>query len=354
MRRAVPPRTLLPVSPKAPAVPPKTFQRTACAVALTVALTATLTSCALFGDDSASGPALSEPVGVTAQAGTATTVHVMWNRPVSTTDVVQYEVYRGTKRVRRLPAATHMVDVTGLRPRTRYVFTVRARGTDGELGPASRRVTVTTPAAVAEDRKPPSRPGGLRGTVAGGTAVALSWRAAHDDKGVASYDIYQGTTKIHSVAGKETRALVTGLRPGTAYAFSVKARDAADNTSPASATVRLTTTRGKDGKGGGGAADSGTAPSDFTARTRKADGAYYIDLTWTPPRTGGEVPAYQVFLDGAQATTVMWGDDTADGGKYSFYIGKESGAKHRVRIRAQLPDGTWGAFSTERTVTTGG
>lgn len=329
--RRVPPRTLLP--------------RAACAAA---ALTV-LTGCGLLSDDEkAAGPALSEPVGVTAQAGSATTVHVMWNRPVSTGDISRYEVYRGSVRVERLSAEQHMVDITGLKPKSRYVFTVRARGKDGALGPASRRVTVTTPAAVAEDRSAPSRPTGTRGEVEGGSSVSLTWRRASDDTGVVSYDIYQGTTKIHSVGGTQTRALLTGLRPGVAYAFTVKARDAADNTSPASAAVRLTTDRGK-GEG------PATAPADFRATTRRADGAYYVDLAWTAPRTGGDVPAYQVYLDGEQATTVMWGDSAPKGtAKYSFFIGKDAGARHRVKIRAQLPDGTWGAFSPERTVSTRG
>ncbi|MEB3961559.1 fibronectin type III domain-containing protein [Streptomyces kunmingensis] len=308
-----------------------------------------MTGCGLFpDDDKAGGPALTEPVGVTAQAGSATSVHVMWNRPVSTTDVTGYEVYRGSVRVKELSAEQHMVDVTGLRAKSRYEFTVRARGKDGSLGPASRRVTVTTPAAVAADGSAPSRPEGLRGHVDGGRAVTLSWRKAADDRSVVSYDIYQGTTKIHSVGGTQTRALLTGLRPGTAYKFSVRARDAADNVSAASDPVRLTTARGKN-------EGPGTAPDDFRATTRRADGAYYIDLAWTPPETGGEVPAYQVFLDGEQATTVMWGESAPpDAAKYSFYIGKDAGARHRVKIRGQLPDGTWGAFSPERTVTTGG
>lgn len=329
--RRLPPRALL--------------ARTACAAALVPALT----SCGLLSDSAkAEGPALSAPAGVTAQAGSATSVHVMWNRPASTAEVKEYEVYRGAKRVKRLPAERHMVDVTGLAPTSRYVFTVRARGTDGALGPASTRVTVTTPAAVKEDRAAPSRPTGLRGEADGSRAVSLAWRKATDDRGVASYDIYQGATKIHSVGGRETRALVTGLRPGTAYAFSVRARDAADNTSAASGTLRLTTARGKGEEG------PGTAPSEFEASTRRAKGAYYIDLAWTPPRTGGEVPAYQLFLDGQEATTVMWGESApADSATYSFYIGKKPHVEHRVKLRAQLPDGTWGAFSAERKVTTG-
>ncbi|WP_306319730.1 MULTISPECIES: fibronectin type III domain-containing protein [unclassified Streptomyces] len=329
--RRLPPRTLLP--------------RAACAAALV----ASLTSCGLLSDDAnAQGPALSAPVGVTAQAGSATSVHVMWNRPASTAELKGYEVYRGGKRVERLTAEQHMVDVTGLAPKSRYVFTVRARGKDGSLGPVSTRVTVTTPAAVKADHAAPSRPTGLRGQADGGRAVSLSWRKATDDRGVASYDIYQGGAKIHSVGGKETRALLTGLRPGTAYAFSVRARDAADNTSAASETLHLTTAKG------GGEEGPGTAPSDFEASTRRAGGAFYIDLAWTPPRTGGEVPAYQVYLDGREATTVVWGESAPAGSAtYSFYIGKKARVEHRVRIRAQLPDGTWGAFSKERKVTTG-
>ncbi|MFI7382543.1 fibronectin type III domain-containing protein [Streptomyces sp. NPDC049813] len=328
--RRVPPRTLLP--------------RAAGAAALLMVLT----GCGLFsGDDKAAGPVLSEPVGVTAQAGSATTVHVMWNRPVSTTDVTGYEVYRGTVRVKKLTAQQHMVDVTGLKAKSHYEFTVRARGKDGSLGPASRRVTVTTPAVVAADGSAPGRPGALRGEVDGARAVSLAWRKASDDRGVVSYDVYQGTTKIHSVGGTRTKALLTGLRPGTAYTFRVRARDAADNVSPPSDAVRLTTARGKD-------EGPGTAPEGFTATARRADGAYYLDLAWTAPETGGDVPAYQVYLDGRQATTVMWGESAPkDKATYSFYIGEQAGARHRVKLRGQLPDGTWGAFSPERTVVTG-
>ncbi|MFJ4716847.1 fibronectin type III domain-containing protein [Streptomyces sp. NPDC088785] len=327
--RRVPPRPLLP------------------RLAGATALLAALSGCGLLSSgDGADGPALSEPLGVTAQAGSATSVHVMWNRPASTAAVEGYEVYRGRTRVKELSARQQMVDVTGLRPRTRYVFTVRARDEDGEAGPASRKVTVTTPAAVAADRSAPSRPTGLRGTADGARSVSLSWRGSDDDKGVVSYDVYQGTTKIHSVPGTQTRAVLTGMRPGTAYRFTVRARDAADNTSPPSGTVRLTTAEGAD-------EGADTAPADFTAAVRRSGDASYIDLTWTPPDTGGEVPAYQVYVDGEQATTVVWGDSAPEGtAKYSFYIGGGSdAARHRVKIRAQLPDGTWGAFSPERRVT---
>ncbi|MFC8362102.1 fibronectin type III domain-containing protein [Streptomyces griseorubiginosus] len=302
--------------------------------------------CACGGpDDGESGPLPAAPGGVTATAGSATSVHVMWNAVGS--GIERYEVYRGSTKVKEVPASQHMVDVTRLRPATPYVFSVRARDTEGRLGPPSPEARATTPAAVAADRSAPTRPGELRGRTAGSRAVQLSWAASSDDRDVVSYDIYQGGSKIHSVGGAQTAAVVTGLRPGTRYSFTVRARDAAGNLSPAAADVRIGTPGSDDGRD--------TAPTDFRATARLGDdGAYYLDLAWIPPRTDGVVTEYQVRLDGAAATSLVFGGTPPRGRTtYSFYLGREAGERHRVRIRARLPDGTWGGLSAERTVTTG-
>jgi chitodextrinase len=60
-------------------------------------------------------------------------MHVMWNAVGA--GIERYEVYRGTTKVEDVPGSQHMVDVTRLRPATPYVFTVRARDTQGRLGP---------------------------------------------------------------------------------------------------------------------------------------------------------------------------------------------------------------------------
>jgi chitodextrinase len=267
----------------------------------------------------------------------------MWN---ATERADRYEVYRGTTKVKEVPGSQHMVDVTRLRPSTRYVFTVRARDADGRLGPRSREVRARTPAAAADDRSAPTRPAAPRGRPAGSRAVQLSWSASTDDRDVVSYDIHQGDAKIHSVGGGQTATVVTGLRPGTAYVFTVRARDAAGNVSPASAAVRLTTPGSDDGRA--------TAPTGFRATSRRADGAYHIDLSWVPPRVDGVVTEYRIELDGRTATSLVFGGNPPRGrATYSFYVGRDSGVTHRVRIRAMLPDGTWGGFSAERTVTTG-
>ncbi len=315
---------------------------------LTVVAGAALGGCARGGQDErhdTTPPAA--PRGLTVQAGSATTAHVMWNQATDDTGVTGYEVYRDAKKVEEVPGGKHMVDIVGLRPATTYAFTVRARDADGNVSPDSRRLSVTTPAAAAADHEPPTPPARLRGRAEGSRSAMLTWDKSSDDRGVASYEIYQGTSKIHSVGGGQTATLVTGLRPGTHYTFTVKARDAADNFSDAGPKLRLTTAAGKD-------SGRGTAPTAFRAATHRADGAYYIDLSWRPPRTGGAVTEYQIRLDGRTATSLVFGGTApTDKADHSFYIGRKAGERHRIRIRPKLPDGTWGAYSPERTVTTG-
>ncbi|MFD4633560.1 fibronectin type III domain-containing protein [Streptomyces sp. NPDC058284] len=305
-----------------------------------------LGGCAWSGSDTKDTNPPAAPRGVTVQAGSSTTAHVMWNQAVDDTDVTGYEVYRDARKVKTVPGRELMVDVVGLKPSATYTFTVRARDAEGNVSEDSKRLSVTMPAATAADHEPPSRPARLTGRAEGSSAAMLTWGTSSDDERVASYEIYQAGSKIHSVGGNQTATLVTGLRPGTTYTFTVKARDAADNFSPASPEVRLTTT----GKGSG----RGTAPTGFRARTHRADGAYYIDLSWTPPRTGGAVAEYQIQLDGRTVTSLVFGGTAPrDKAEHSFYIGRKTGERHRVRIRPKLPDGTWGGYSPERTVTTG-
>lgn len=131
------------------------------------------------------------------------------------------------------------------------------------------------------------------------TVYAFTVRA-RDDRSVVSYDVCQGGVKIHSVGGSRAAAVVTGLRPGTRYVF--------------------------------------------TAATHRSGGAYSIDLSWDRPSVDEVVTEHQIRLDGATATSLVWGADPPPGrAHYSFCAGTDAGTAHRVRLRARLPDGTWAA-----------
>ncbi|WP_372666769.1 glycoside hydrolase family 9 protein [Amycolatopsis kentuckyensis] len=98
------------------------------------------------------------------------------------------------------------------------------------------------PGPSTGDTTPPSAPTGVT-AVASSTSVSLRWTAATDDVGVTGYDVLNSAgAAIGSTT--TTGYQVTGLTPGTAYTFSVRARDAAGNGSPASSVSVTTTTTG--------------------------------------------------------------------------------------------------------------
>ncbi len=91
----------------------------------------------------------------------------------------------------------------------------------------------------ATDTTPPSAPV-LTSPAKTSTSVSLSWTVSTDNIAVTGYDIYIGSTLLTTITPATTYN-VTGLSPNTAYAFTVKAKDAANNLSAASNTANVTT-----------------------------------------------------------------------------------------------------------------
>ncbi len=91
----------------------------------------------------------------------------------------------------------------------------------------------------APDTSAPTVPGGPRVTGVTAGSVSLAWDASSDDVGVTDYQVLRGTTVQASTPS--TAVTVGGLLPSTAYAFTVRARDAAGNVSGPSAVVTAVT-----------------------------------------------------------------------------------------------------------------
>ncbi|TDB93881.1 chemotaxis protein [Micromonospora fluostatini] len=98
------------------------------------------------------------------------------------------------------------------------------------------------PCAGGGDTQPPSVPGNLRATGTTSSSVSLAWNASTDNVGVTGYDVYRGGALAATVTG--TTATVGGLSPSTGYSFSVRARDAAGNTSAQTGALTVTTAPG--------------------------------------------------------------------------------------------------------------
>ena len=177
----------------------------------------------------------SAPTNLTASNITQTTVDLSWTASTDNVGVAGYDVYQGANLLGTV--TTTSVSITGLSPSTSYSFSVRAKDAAGNISPASNTVSVTT--LSPPDTQAPTAPSNLLASNITTTTVDLSWTASTDNVGVVGYDVYQGASLLGTVTG--TAASVTGLTASTSYTFSVKAKDAAGNVSPASNSVNVTT-----------------------------------------------------------------------------------------------------------------
>ncbi|MEU1506529.1 glycosyl hydrolase family 18 protein [Kitasatospora sp. NPDC005748] len=198
-----------------------------------------LLNCKLNGQpcDGAGGDqsAPTVPGGLQAGSTTQTTVDLAWTASTDNVGVTGYDVFQGATKVATTDGATTAVTVQGLTAGTAYQFTVQAFDAAGNRSTAAGPVTATTKPPTDPDRQAPTTPGTPLVTGSDANSVSLTWGASTDNIGVTAYDVYNGTALAATVTG--TSATVGNLAPDTSYTFTVKARDAAGNVSPASNAV---------------------------------------------------------------------------------------------------------------------
>ena len=172
---------------------------------------------------------------LTASGTTQTTTNLAWSGATDNVAVTGYEVYRGTTLLGSTASTTY--SVTGLTASTAYTFSVKSKDAAGNTSASSNSVNVTTLAPDLDTTAPTAPTLSASGTTQ--TTTNLSWSGATDNTAVTGYDVYSGTTLLGSTTS--TTYSVTGLTASTAYTFSVKAKDAAGNTSASSNIVNVTT-----------------------------------------------------------------------------------------------------------------
>lgn len=92
------------------------------------------------------------------------------------------------------------------------------------------------------DTKLPSTPASLAAGTISATQVTLSWSASSDNVAVTGYQVFRNGYLAGTPTG--TSWTDTGLKPATAYSYTVNARDAAGNVSLSSNTVNASTSAG--------------------------------------------------------------------------------------------------------------
>ncbi|NVK51447.1 MAG: endonuclease [Flavobacteriaceae bacterium] len=172
------------------------------------------------------------PSNLTSTNITETSVNLNWNASTDNTAVTGYDIYQGASVIATTTNTSY--SVSGLNVVTSYTFSIKAKDAAGNISNASNTVNITT-----VDTTAPSAPTNLTSSNITQTTVDLSWTAASDNVSVTGYDIYQGASLLASTSS--TNYNVSGLTASTSYTFSIKAKDAAGNTSNASNSINVTT-----------------------------------------------------------------------------------------------------------------
>ncbi|WP_309122808.1 fibronectin type III domain-containing protein [Paenibacillus sp.] len=213
----------------------------------------TVTAVDAFGNESAASAAVSvttlappdtTPPSAPTLSGagaTETTASLSWTASVDNVAVAGYDVYNGTTKANDslIPDTTYTV--TGLTAATSYTFTVRAVDAANNESSDSNAVTVTTATYTPGDTTPPSAPTNFKFTARTDTTISVSWNASTDNAAVAGYDVYVGGAKVNPALVTGTTYVATGLIADTQYSIYVKAVDASNNESAASATINVRT-----------------------------------------------------------------------------------------------------------------
>lgn len=183
------------------------------------------------------------PVKVAAKATMPTEVLLTWQPGAGSTSDIRYRIVRNKITIATVTGLTY-TDKT-VAANTQYGYQVIAVDkANNTSNTAVTPTTVKTPALPVKDTQAPTKPLSLVAKAASTSQINLSWKASSDNIGVKSYDVYRAkgsaaAAKVATVSG--TSYGNNGLSAGTAYTYYVVARDAAGNSSPASAKVAATT-----------------------------------------------------------------------------------------------------------------
>ena len=226
------------------------------------------------------------PTGLSPSSITQTSVIISWTASTDNVGVTGYDIYKNGSLAGSSVGTSYTA--SGLTASTTYIFTVKAKDAAGNISAASSALSVVT--LTAPDTTAPSVPTNLSASGTTQTATTISWTASTDNVGVTGYDIYKGGV----LAGSSTSASYTasGLSAGTPYSFTVKAKDAAGNTSGFSAALSVTTQSASDG----------TAPTVPTNLSATATSSSQINLSWSASTDAVGVTGYKIYRGGVFLT----------------------------------------------------
>ncbi|MEO6501352.1 MAG: fibronectin type III domain-containing protein [Jatrophihabitantaceae bacterium] len=175
-------------------------------------------------------------------------------------------------------------------------------------------LTVICSAAQVPDNTAPSTPANLRSTSNASGEVGLAWDASTDNLAVSEYHIYRGGTQIGIVPASSLTYQDTTVAPSTSYSYTVRAFDAAGNSSSDSNPVTVTT-------------PAGTSPPAPPTNLSATPSSTSVALSWTAS-SNTTVTGYNIYraphgqplvrLDSSGGTSYT--DSTVAAGTYDYGV----------------------------------
>ncbi|MFE0103514.1 CARDB domain-containing protein [Streptomyces sp. NPDC059009] len=174
------------------------------------------------------------------------------------------------------------------------------------------------------DNQPPSAPGGATLSQGPGGQAELTWHKARDNQRVTAYDVYVNGDLRTSLPPGVTTYTDSQAAPGSSGAattYAIRARDAAGNQSPDSATLKR--------KKSTGDRQNPIPPAGLSITPQKrghTDGP--AKLTWQPSADDKKLAGYDIYADGKLRKRV--GARTTS---YAIGTAHQGGVAYSVRAR---------------------
>lgn len=222
------------------------------------------------------------PASVRSPGKTETSISLEWDAAIDNQGVAGYVVYRDGQEITTTDQLAYTD--TGLSAVTEYTYSVRAYDSTNNLSGPSETISITT-----TDTTPPSVPVSLVAALNGPMHVHLSWTASTDNIGVTGYEIARNGSVI-ALIGSETTYDDATVLSAHSYSYTVRARDAAGNTSPQSETVTVST-------------PDITAPIAPTAVVATLVSRESVRISWAASSDDVGVVGYEVFRDGVYSAS---------------------------------------------------
>ncbi len=217
---------------------------------------------------------------------------IQWTTSTDNVAVAGYHVYNNGGLIGTTSTATS-ITVSGLTPATTYTFTVKAfdTATPANVSLPSNSLSVTTDSF--HDITPPSTPSNLTSSNLTPNSVDISWTASTDNVGVIEYQVYINGTLVGGTTSA-TSIHASTLSENTTYTFTITSKDAANNYSPLSTPLTITTPQ-----------DNPSAPTNLVLISKTHNS---VAIQWTAPVvTGGLSPiaSYEIYVNGTFAGTTL-------------------------------------------------